>query len=268
MSVDEIRVKSTREVTVRKANAIVLLVTATLFIAGYEASAQTTKTTKTQTKVVYACPMHSDVTSTKRGAKCRKCGMDLRRTKTEVADVPPEINPVDPAADPATPKTENYSFNATKIPHARVVDQNGKELNFYNDLIKGKSVAINFVFTTCTAICPSLAATFRRVQQEARTRGVDVQLISISVDPTVDTPERLQDFAKKFKAEPGWTFVTGDKAEIDSLLKALGAGVTNKNDHTPMVLIGNEIADQWTRAYGLSSPAKIVELIQSASSRK
>src|SRR5688500_735518 len=67
--------------------------------------AQTGRTSqsKTQTKVVYACPMHPDVTSTKRG-KCRKCGMDLRRTKTEVADVPPEINPVDPVADPSIPK--------------------------------------------------------------------------------------------------------------------------------------------------------------------
>jgi protein SCO1 len=226
-----------------------------------------TSTTKPQTKFVYACPMHPEVTSTKRG-KCPKCGMDLRRTQTVVAEVPPETNPVDPVADPSIPKTESYSFSATKIPHARVLDQNGKQLDFYDDLIKGKSVAINFVFTTCTAICPPLTATFRRVQQEARTRGLDVQLISISVDPTVDTPERLQDFAKKFKAEPGWTFVTGAKAEIDSLLQALGVAVVSKNDHTPMVLIGNEVSDQWTRAYGLSSPKTIVDLIEAASSKK
>ena len=231
--------------------------------------AQTSRTSqsKTQTKVVYACPMHPDVTSTKRG-RCRKCGMDLRRTKMEVAPAPAESAPVDPVADPSTPKTEAYSFSSAKIPHARVVDQNGKQLDFYADLIKGKSVAINFVFTTCTAICPSLAATFRRVQQEARTRGVDVQLISVSVDPVVDTPERLHAFAKKFKAEAGWTFVTGDKAEIDSLLQALGAAVVNKNDHTPMILIGNQTTDHWTRTYGLSSPATIVNLIEAASSRK
>ena len=232
------------------------------------AQTKQTSKSKTQTKVVYACPMHPDVTSTKRGRKCPKCGMDLRRTKTEVADVPTETNPVDPVADPSTPKTEDYSFTAAKIPHARVLDQNGKQLNFFKDLIEGKSVAINFVFTTCTAICPSLTATFRRVQQEARTRGVDVQLISISVDPTVDTPERLQDFAKKFKVEPGWTFVTGEKTEIDSLLQALGVAVVNKNDHTPMVLIGNEVADKWTRTYGLSSPKTMVDLIQAASSDK
>jgi len=248
---------------------VVLLILAGVLFVSPAFTAQTSRssTKKTQTKIVYACPMHPDVTSTKRG-KCRKCGMDLRPTKTVTAEVPPETNPVDPVADPSIPKTESYSFSAAKIPHARVVDQNGKQLDFYTDLIKGKSVAINFVFTTCTAICPSLTATFHRVQQEARTRGLDVQLISVSVDPTVDTPERLQEYAKKFKAETGWTFVTGDKAEIDSILQAMGVAITNKNDHTPMVLIGNEVADFWTRTYGLSSPKTIVDLIESASSRK
>lgn len=246
-----------------------LLVIAGVLLGSPVAIAQTKKAanTKSQSKVVYSCPMHPDVRATKRG-KCPKCGMDLRPTKTVVAEVPPELNPVDPIADPSTPKTEAYSFSSTKIPQARVLDQNGKQLNFYNDLVKGKSVAINFVFTTCTAICPSLTATFRRVQQQARERGVDVQLISISVDPTVDTPERLQEYAKKFKAEPGWTFVTGDKAEIDSLLQALGVAVSNKNDHTPMVLIGNDVVNHWTRTYGLSSPKTIVDLVEIAASKK
>lgn len=221
-------------------------------------TSKTANTNKTQAKTVYSCPMHPEVTSSKRG-RCPKCGMDLRRTKVEAIPANTDAEPVR--------KTETYSFNSSKIPHARVLDQNGKQLDFYADLIKGKSVAINFVFTTCTAICPSLTATFRKVQQEARTRGVDVQLISISVDPTVDTPERLNDFAKKFKVEPGWAFVTGDKSEIDSVLQALGVAVANKNDHTPMVLIGNDVADHWTRTYGLSSPATIVDLIE-ASSKK
>jgi protein SCO1/2 len=129
-------------------------------------------------------------------------------------------------------------------------------------------VAINFVFTTCTAICPSLTATFRRVQQEAAARGLQVQLISVSVDPTTDTPERLKDYAAKFKAEPGWTFVTGEKTRIDSVLQALGAAVANRNDHTPMILIGNESSDYWTRAYGLTSPTKIVDILADAAKRK
>jgi protein SCO1/2 len=83
-----------------------------------------------------------------------------------------------------------------------------------------------------------------------------------------DTPERLHDFAAKFNAGPGWTFVTGDKTEIDSLLQALGAAVANKNDHTPMILVGNDGADYWTRAYGLASPTALVRSIAEAANKK
>ena len=78
----------------------------------------------------------------------------------------------------------------------------------------------------------------------------------------------MHEFASKFNAGPGWTFVTGDKNEIDLLLKALGAGVSNKNDHTPMILIGNEMADYWTRAYGLSAPTALIQVITAAADHK
>src|SRR5688500_608553 len=204
----------------------------------------------------YTCAMHPEVVPTRRG-KCRKCGMTLvKQTSKSETKTEPD----------AEPKTEGFS--SSQIPDVQVLDQNGKQLNFYSDLIKGKTVAINFLFTTCTAICPSLAATFRRVQQDAAARGVEVQLISVSVDPTTDTPERLRDFATKFKAGPNWTFVTGDKARIDAVLQALGAAVSIKTDHTPMILIGNEASDYWTRAYGLTSPVKIVDLLTDAAKRK
>src|SRR5689334_15702143 len=208
----------------------------------------------------YSCPMHPDVVSTRPG-KCPKCGMTLVK-KGAPAQPKPEAEPA------AEPKSAGDAFSSTRIPDAQVFDQDGRQLNFYKDLIKGKTVAINFIFTTCTTICPPLTATFRRVQQETAARGVDVQLISVSVDPVTDTPERLRDYAAKFKAGPGWTFVTGDKAMVDSVLAALGAAVSNKNDHTPMILIGNDVSDYWTRAYGLTSPTKIVEIIDGAAKRK
>jgi cytochrome oxidase Cu insertion factor (SCO1/SenC/PrrC family) len=192
--------------------------------------------------------MHPDVQSKKPG-KCPKCQMALRFTRDKAR-----------SEEPAT-------TSSVRIPDVTVQDQDGKSLNFYTDLVKGKVVAINFVFTTCTTICPPLTATFRRVQQQLAEQKSKAQLISISVDPAVDTPERLRDFAAKFKAEPGWTFVTGNTSDINSLLQQLGVAVTNKNDHTPMILVGNEQAGYWTRAYGLSSPTSLVKLITEAANR-
>jgi len=142
---------------------------------------------KQQQSVTYSCPMHPDFKSKKPG-RCPKCGMTLR------PDTPA------PTPTPGESKTENFSFSSMQIPNVKVVDQNGKALDFYTDLVKGRNVAINFIFTTCTSVCPVLSATFRRVQVELENSQSDTKLISISVDPTVDTPERLRDFAEKFKA--------------------------------------------------------------------
>jgi cytochrome oxidase Cu insertion factor (SCO1/SenC/PrrC family) len=219
---------------------------------------------KSQKRVMrYACPMHPEITS-RRPGKCPKCGMALRLVKNKEDSPPP------PASTTAVPVMKEASTTSSlRIPDTTVYNQNGRRLNFYTDLIKGKTVAINFIFTTCTTICPPLTATFRRVQQELNKQtGSGVELISISVDPVIDTPERLYDFAAKFKAGPGWTFVTGDKSEIDSLLQALGAAVGNKNDHTPMILVGNDATGYWTRAYGLSSPTTLVKVIAEAAGHK
>ncbi|HLG18009.1 MAG TPA: SCO family protein [Blastocatellia bacterium] len=206
----------------------------------------------------YVCPMHPDVRS-KSPAKCPKCGMDLR----ESADAPA---PPAPAAAIATKK--DGSLEGLRIPDTPVYDQDGRKLRFNTDLVKGKTVAINFIFTTCTTICPPLAATFARVQKDLGDRvGRDVVLISVSVDPAIDVPERMKSFLAKFGARPGWTFVSGNKPEIDELLRQLGAYVSDKNDHTPMILIGNEPADYWTRAYGLAPAGKLVKLIEEAAAK-
>lgn len=211
---------------------------------------------KQQQSVTYSCPMHPDVKSKKPG-RCPKCGMTLRPNNTAPA---PQPSP--------SPADATTAFSSLQIPNVRVYDQNGQTLDFYTDLIKGHNVAINFIFSTCTTVCPVLTATFRRVQLELEKSQSDIKLISVSVDPTVDTPERLRDFASKFKAGPGWTFVTGEKTEIDSLLQRLGAGAGNKNDHTSMILIGNDPADVWTRTYGLSSPSVLIKVMTDTANRK
>ena len=253
--------------------ALVIFCASVLFVGAGETTAlaaqrkTTTKTAqqrKTTTKQVsYVCPMHAEVTSDRPG-RCPKCGMDLKaQSATDSQQAP------DSGASVVVPmKTTDETNLKLRNPDTTVYDQNGRKLNFYTDLVKGKTVAINFIFTTCTAICPTLAATFRRVQQTLGERvGQDVQLISISVDPTTDVPERLKDFSAKFKAGPGWTFVTGGKQEVDELLSALGGYVSNKNDHTPLILIGNDKAAFWTRTYGLSPVSQIVNLVNDAASR-
>jgi cytochrome oxidase Cu insertion factor (SCO1/SenC/PrrC family) len=80
-------------------------------------------------------------------------------------------------------------------------------------------------------------------------------------------PERLKEYGAKFKAGPGWTFVTGSKPEIDRLLDALGAAVGDKNDHTPMLLIGNDAAGYWTRTYGLAPASTLVKVVNEAAAK-
>lgn len=168
-----------------------------------------------------------------------------------------------------TPAAPAAKPNKMAIPDVKVLDQEGHALNFYTDLIKDKTVAINFIFTNCTTICPPLAATFARLQKEMGDKiGKEVHLISISVDPVTDTPERLKAWGAKFKAGPGWTFVTGEKQEIDKLLNALGAAVSKREDHTPALIIGNDSKGVWTRTYGLAKIPQIIGVIQDVNAGK
>ena len=217
---------------------------------------------KTTTKQVrsYVCPMHPEVKSTKRG-KCPKCKMDLRleRVADNAVAAAMRTNVTDTAN---TESKESGSARKMVIPDVEVLDQNGNVLHFYSDLIKGKTVAINFIFTNCTTICPPLAATFARVQKDLGDKtGRVVHFISISVDPLTDTPERLKAWGAKFKAGDGWTFVTGEKQEVDKLLNALGASVSRREDHSPTVIVGNDLKGVWTRTYGLARSTQIVGLI-------
>ena len=161
-----------------------------------------------------------------------------------------------PAAPAKKPETK------MGIPDVPVLDQHGNKLHFYSDLIKDKTVAINFIFTNCTTICPPLAATFARLQKEMGDKvGKDVHLISISVDPVTDTPERLKAWGAKFKAGPGWTFVTGEKQEMDKLLNPLGAAVSKREDHTPALIIGNDDKGVTTRNNVLAKINQILGVI-------
>jgi protein SCO1/2 len=159
---------------------------------------------------------------------------------------------------------ETVELGDMTVPDVELVDQDGRAVRFYTDLVAGKMVAINFIFTTCTTICPPMGANFGRLQRALGDRfGTEVSLISVSVDPLVDTPPRLKAWGEQFGAGPGWTLVTGAKPQVDDLLKALGVFTPDKLDHSPTLLVGNDRTGRWTRAHGLASPDTLAELIVS-----
>jgi len=93
--------------------------------------------------------------------------------------------------------------------------------------------------------------------------GKEVYFVSISVDPTVDTPASLKAYAKKLNAGPGWYFLTGDKENVDFALKKIGQFVDDKNDHLNIFIIGNEGTGLWKKAFGLAREDELLKVVES-----
>jgi protein SCO1/2 len=149
-----------------------------------------------------------------------------------------------------------------EIPDLELVNQDGRTVHFYTDLVADRVVAMNFVFTTCTTVCAPMGAIFGKLQDEiGDDLGKDIHLISISVDPVTDTPQRLKAWSERFGARGGWTLVTGPKSRIDDLLKALEVFTPDFADHSPTVLVGNDRTGVWQRTYGLAPARQLAELL-------
>ena len=143
-----------------------------------------------------------------------------------------------------------------------LVDQHGKQVKFVSDVIADRIVVMDFVYTTCTTVCPVLSAVFGQLQNKLGDRlGDEVVLVSVSVDPVKDTPQRLNAYSKIHKARPGWIWLTGNKRTMDEVLDGLGAYSPNFADHAAMVLIGDGQNGQWSRFYGFPNPDRIVEQV-------
>ena len=142
-----------------------------------------------------------------------------------------------------------------------VIDQNGKHLRFYSDVLKGRVVLISFIFTNCQDACPMVA------QKLKQTRSLmvdsirdDVWFITLSVDPERDTPEAMKEFARKQKLdESRWIFLTGDKPNIDTLISKLGQYSPSIEAHTTLMLAGNTLTRHWSRVVPMTPPAGIAQ---------
>lgn len=144
-----------------------------------------------------------------------------------------------------------------------LIDQDGKEVRFYSDLIAGKIIVVNSFFASCTGSCPVMTGTFKKVQAALGDRvGRDVHLISITVDPENDTPTRLKKFATDAAAAPGWRFVTGDRKNVEQALHKLGLRTDIKENHTAIVIVGNEPKGVWKKVFGLAPSDEVLRLVQ------
>jgi protein SCO1/2 len=147
-----------------------------------------------------------------------------------------------------------------KTPDTLLTDQNGKTLRLKTDAMADRLVVINFVYTTCTTVCPVQSAIFADLQQRLGKRaGKDVSLISVTVDPLRDTPLRLKEFASRYKAGPGWSFLTGSRQAVDEVLKAFDAYTPNFADHPAAVLVGDPRTGEWVRFFGFPSSEQIMD---------
>jgi protein SCO1/2 len=151
-------------------------------------------------------------------------------------------------------------WGADYFPNIPLVTHEGKSVRFFDDLIKGKVVAINFIFTNCPDVCPLETAMLREVQEILGDRvGRDVFMYSITIDPERDTPEVLRKYAEKFEVGPGWLFLTGKKGDITLLRRKLGLYSDEKGGdkleaHSVSGIMGNQSTGRWMRMSPFENP--------------
>ena len=188
---------------------------------------------------------------------------------------PKPAAPPQPAADPhaghaahdqspAEPTAAQQWFTDVEL-----LDQDGRKVRFYSDVLKGKTVVVNAFFTTCTSVCPPMNHNMSKIQEALGDRvGRDVFFVSISVDPETDTPTRLKEYARRYKAGAGWTFLTGRKENVDWALYKLGQYVEQKDGHKTVFIIGNEATGLWKKAFGLAKTDELIEIVRGVAEDK
>jgi protein SCO1 len=167
------------------------------------------------------------------------------------------------AAPAAPPKTGARYFTNLEL-----TTHEGRRVRFYDDLLKGKVVMINFMFTGCGDICPGMIQNLVQAQTLLAPRiGRDIFMYSITLQPEFDTPEALKAYAEKFEVGPGWTFLTGAPSSVETLRRRLGFVDSDPEldadltQHIGVVRIGNEPLNRWSACPALAEPKVIVQTV-------
>ena len=185
------------------------------------------------------------------------------------AAAPPRATQPAPAAARPGPPDRRVLIRDQHLPNVVLTTQDGRAVRFYDDLVKDRVVAINFMFATCQAACPMSTEHLVEVQKALGERaGRDVTFLSISLEPERDTPEVLRGYAEAHGAGPGWYFLTGRYDDIELLRHKLGAYDldpvvdADRTQHAGIVILGNEPRARWSAISALSKPVRIRQAIE------
>lgn len=150
-----------------------------------------------------------------------------------------------------------------------LLDQDNREVRLKDDLVGDRIVVMGFVYTSCTTVCPVISAIMQKLQKQLGDRaGRDVQLISMSIDPLRDTPQRLHEYAGRFGAGDGWRWLTGSNEAVSDTLKGLGTWTANYEEHPPLIMVGDGRTGQWTRFYGFTDPTVLMARVDELSAAR
>ncbi len=148
--------------------------------------------------------------------------------------------------------------DAAYFTNTELVDHTGRKIRFYEDLVKGKTVIVNFGFTSCKGACSPISQNLAKVQNLLGDKlESSIRIVTLTVDPKFDTPEKLKAYAARFKSKPGWYFVTGPADNVNLVLKKLGGLTKTPDEHPTTLFIGDARTSIWTKANAGESPETI-----------
>ena len=159
------------------------------------------------------------------------------------------------AAHRAAMRSRNYtvSDNEYQVPDVALLDASGDVVSLHEILGSNDPIALNFIFTTCTTICPVMTVTFSQMQQLLGSDAERLHLVSITIDPEYDRPAVLEKYAAQFRAGENWSFLTGDTQDIVAVLRSFDSYTGSKMSHRPVTLLKSPGSESWTRIDGLAN---------------
>lgn len=155
-------------------------------------------------------------------------------------------------------KRYKRSVERYTVPDVTLINQDGKKVRLTTLLNANQPVVVDFIYGTCTTICPVLSAGFVNLQRKLGS-GNPPQLVSITIDPEYDTPKVMKEYLNRYRAKPGWDFLTGSRQDIEKVMRAFNAYIPDKMSHYPLNLIRSPKDGTWVRLFGVMSSSEFME---------